>query len=89
MDSLPTKILLATDGSKVAELAAQAAKDIPARTGSELHVVHVGNPFHAGAPWKGNGGRAEGDKRVDGQVATFVKNRESEEERKWVNSAPR
>jgi nucleotide-binding universal stress UspA family protein len=38
----PAKVLLATDGSEEAALAAQTAADLAARTGSELHVVHVG-----------------------------------------------
>jgi nucleotide-binding universal stress UspA family protein len=42
----PAKILLATDGSEEAILAAQTAADLSERTGSELHVVHVGEiPF--------------------------------------------
>jgi nucleotide-binding universal stress UspA family protein len=42
----PAKILLATDGSEEATLAAQTAADLCERTGSELHVVHVGEiPF--------------------------------------------
>ena len=41
MDTFPTKILLATDGSEEAELAAQRAVDLVQRTGSELHVVYV------------------------------------------------
>ncbi len=40
--SLPTKILAATDGSGEAALAATAAAEIARRTGSELHVVHLG-----------------------------------------------
>jgi nucleotide-binding universal stress UspA family protein len=40
--SFPTKILAATDGSEEAALAASTAADIARRTGSELHVVHVG-----------------------------------------------
>ena len=38
----PNKILLATDGSEEARLAATTAADVAERTGSELHVVHVG-----------------------------------------------
>src|SRR5215208_6054332 len=38
----PNKILLATDGSEEAHLAATTAADVAQRTGSELHVVHVG-----------------------------------------------
>lgn len=44
----PTRILLATDASKDAEKAALIASDITNSTGSELHVLHVGNTkdFH-------------------------------------------
>jgi nucleotide-binding universal stress UspA family protein len=44
----PAKILLATDASKDAEKAALIASDIANSTGSELHVLHVGNTkdFH-------------------------------------------
>ncbi len=42
MSIFPTKILLATDGSEEADLAAQTAGDLSDRTGSELHVAaHV------------------------------------------------
>jgi nucleotide-binding universal stress UspA family protein len=44
MSIFPTKVLLATDGSKEAELAATTATDLANATNSELHVVHVG-PF--------------------------------------------
>jgi nucleotide-binding universal stress UspA family protein len=42
MSIFPTKILLATDGSEDAELAALKAVDLANTTDSELHVVHVG-----------------------------------------------
>ena len=42
MSIFPTKILLATDGSEEAALAAQTAVDIAGMNGSELHVVFVG-----------------------------------------------
>ncbi len=42
MAIFPTRVLLATDGSPDAELAAQSAVELCERTGSELHVVHVG-----------------------------------------------
>jgi nucleotide-binding universal stress UspA family protein len=42
MSIFPTKILLATDGSREAELAATAAGDLANATNSELHVIHVG-----------------------------------------------
>src|ERR687894_575892 len=41
MEGLPAKILLATDGSEDAALAAHAAADVSERVGSELHIVHV------------------------------------------------
>jgi nucleotide-binding universal stress UspA family protein len=42
MSIFPTRILLATDGSEEAELAALRAVDIAEKTDSELHLVHVG-----------------------------------------------
>jgi nucleotide-binding universal stress UspA family protein len=42
MDLFPTRILLATDGSEEAELAALRAVELAETTDSELHVVHVG-----------------------------------------------
>ena len=42
MSIFPTKILLATDGSWEAGLAATTAADLANATDSELHVVHVG-----------------------------------------------
>lgn len=41
MSTFPTSILLATDGSREAELAATTAAQLVKATGSELHVVHV------------------------------------------------
>ena len=40
-ECMPEKVLLATDGSKDAALAARAAVDVCEGTGAELHVVHV------------------------------------------------
>jgi nucleotide-binding universal stress UspA family protein len=42
MSIFPTRILVATDGSEEAELAALRGVDIAEKTDSELHVVHVG-----------------------------------------------
>ena len=42
MGDFPTRILLATDGSGGADLAASRAVELAQRTDSELHVVHVG-----------------------------------------------
>ena len=41
MSIFPTKILLATDGSKEARQAAQAAAELSKDTGSEVHIVYV------------------------------------------------
>src|SRR5215204_6826184 len=41
MNIFPTKILLATDGSREAILAARTAVDLADKTGSELHVAFV------------------------------------------------
>ena len=41
MTIFPAKILLATDGSREAELAATTAVDLAGRTNSELHVIYV------------------------------------------------
>jgi nucleotide-binding universal stress UspA family protein len=38
----PMKLLLATDGSEDAFAAARMAIELANKTGSELHVVHVG-----------------------------------------------
>jgi nucleotide-binding universal stress UspA family protein len=46
MSIFPTTILLATDGSEEAQLAATTAADLAERTDSELHLVTVG----AGVP---------------------------------------
>jgi nucleotide-binding universal stress UspA family protein len=42
MSIFPTRILLATDGSTEAELAATTAVDLATSTNSDLHVIHVG-----------------------------------------------
>ena len=41
MSIFPTKILLATDGSREANLAASTAVDLADKTGSELHVTFI------------------------------------------------
>ena len=42
MSIFPTRILVATDGSREAELAVTTAADLAKSTDSELHVLHVG-----------------------------------------------
>jgi nucleotide-binding universal stress UspA family protein len=41
MSIFPTKILLATDGSREANLAARTAVDLADKTDSELHVAFI------------------------------------------------
>lgn len=41
MSIFPTKILVATDGSEDAQLAARTAVELAEKTGSELHVVYI------------------------------------------------
>jgi nucleotide-binding universal stress UspA family protein len=50
MGDFPAKILLATDGSEDAALAAKAAISLAEDTGAELHVVHVGEIHHVLQP---------------------------------------
>jgi nucleotide-binding universal stress UspA family protein len=48
MSIFPTRILLATDGSREADLASRTAADLAQSTGSELHVIFVweaANPY--------------------------------------------
>jgi nucleotide-binding universal stress UspA family protein len=45
MTIFPTKILLATDGSEDAELAARVAADLTKRTAAELHLSHAWRPL--------------------------------------------
>jgi nucleotide-binding universal stress UspA family protein len=47
MSVFPTKILLATDGSKDAELATTTALDLANGTSSELHIALVEEPAYA------------------------------------------
>ncbi len=47
MSTFPTRILLATDGSSHAALAAMKAVELAKSTGARLHVVAVGRTFPA------------------------------------------
>jgi len=47
MSIFPTTVLLATDGSKDAELATTTALELANGTGSELHIVLVEEPAYA------------------------------------------
>jgi nucleotide-binding universal stress UspA family protein len=50
MSIFPTKVLLATDGSEEAQLAARTAADLQQKTGSELHIIHVFGIAPVGTP---------------------------------------
>src|ERR671911_1080206 len=50
MSIFPTKILLSTDGSREAELAARTAADLAQKTHSELHMVHAFGIAPVGPP---------------------------------------
>ena len=50
MSIFPTKILLATDGSREAELAGRTAADLAKKPNSELHVVHAFGIAPVGPP---------------------------------------
>ena len=50
MSIFPTRILLATDGSREADLAARSAAELSQKTGSELHVVHAFGIAPVGPP---------------------------------------
>ena len=69
------KILLATDGSAEAELAARAAAELAKSTGSELHLVHIKlipltPPYPEVLDWREDLERAEREARelLDEQV---------------------
>jgi nucleotide-binding universal stress UspA family protein len=53
MSIFPTRILLATDGSEEATLAAQTAIDLANKTGSELHVVYADTLPYSPALYEG------------------------------------
>src|SRR5918997_1526532 len=75
MTIFPTKILLATDGSEDAELAARVAADLTKRTAAELHLSHAWRPlpyyaYPSLAPEEYHPPYEEGAKRLlDEQVA--------------------
>ena len=63
----PTRILLATDGSEQANLAAMTAVDLAQSTGSRLHVVAVGSTFPTRAIYKVYAEEAREDLRREAQ----------------------
>jgi nucleotide-binding universal stress UspA family protein len=81
MSEFPAKILVATDGSEDAMLAARAAIGLAKDTGAELHVVHVGPkhvyPPHTAGPTPPMGTdkelRDEAQRVLDWQVGELTK----------------
>jgi nucleotide-binding universal stress UspA family protein len=73
----PTRILLATDGSKEAVLAARTAVDLAERTGSELHVIHVHRILPV--PYAYRGRYTEPDPEPPGGEARALLNRQAKE----------
>ena len=63
----PTRILLATDGSEQANLAAMTAIDLAQSTGSRLHVVAVGRTFPPSAIYRVYAEEAGEDLRREAQ----------------------
>ena len=79
MSIFPTKVLLATDGSAEAQLAARIAADLAQKTGSQLHVVHVfgiapvGPPVYSGATdLQGEALEEEAEEQISEQRAREV-----------------
>ena len=68
MSIFPTRILLTTDRSEEATLAAQTAIDLANKTGSELHVVYTSRPIYPPAFYEGN--------EVDVNVEAYLEERE-------------
>ena len=75
MSIFPTRILLATDGSKGADLAGRVAAVLAAGTGSELHVVHV----YGIAPWYPVFPEGEGFEQAEAEKPP------AEEDHGWVS----
>ena len=70
MSIFPTKILLATDGSREAELAARTAADLANSTTSELHVLNVagGRAYYTESPEVTEQLRQRAEQLLDEQV---------------------
>jgi nucleotide-binding universal stress UspA family protein len=67
LNTFPTRILLATDGSERANLAAMTAIDLARATGSQLHVLAVGRSFPQTAIYKEYTEQASEDLRQEAQ----------------------
>jgi nucleotide-binding universal stress UspA family protein len=92
MSIFPTKIVLATDGSTEAEVAARTAVDLSQKTHSELHVVHAFGIAPIGPPVYPEGtdlqsfefeAEAEEGQRISERRAREVLQAEVEKVRSW------
>ncbi len=79
MGIFPTHILLATDGSEHAKLAATTAVDLAQSTGSRLHLVAVGRTFPGAAIYKEYAEEAREDLRREAQEMLDEQVKEIEE----------
>ena len=79
MGIFPTRILLATDGSEHANLAAMTAIDLARSTNSRLHVVAVGRTFPGAAIYKVYAEEAREDLRREAQEVLDEQVRKIEE----------
>ncbi len=79
MGIFPTRILLATDGSEHANLAAMTAIDLARSTGSRLHVVAVSRTFPASAIYRVYAEEAGEDLRREAQEVLDEQVRKIEE----------
>lgn len=78
IETFPTKIVLATDGSDDSVRAAELAVELSRKTGSELHVVHVGMEYFLFAhdyisPSQYEQLKQERQKVIDDQVKSIEK----------------
>ncbi len=71
MSIFPAKILLATDGSEEAVLAAWTAVDLAEKTGSELHIIHVG-PLTRYAATRGSRALSSAQDALDNEASRLL-----------------
>ncbi|MDQ3910862.1 MAG: universal stress protein [Actinomycetota bacterium] len=82
MSIFPTKILLATDGSEDAKLAASASIELAQKTGSELHVVHA----RLMLPWTGYSAENPTSSPADAREARELVDRWLDAQVKWIEA---
>ena len=78
-EDFPTTILLATDGSADAALAARASADLSKATGAELHFVHA---------WRvGAGPRLEAYPAKQNETLVHGSKGKSKRQRAWASAS--